>query len=64
MPDIPAEAGEGRWEVDTGNSHLLMLMGHRAPREKGIPRIEPGSSVQSLPPMGPFASCAYPVWLA
>lgn len=48
MPEVPAEDGEGRQEVDTGNSHLLMLMGHGAPREKGIPGVE---ALQLNPPL-------------
>lgn len=64
MPEVPAEDGEGGQEVDTGNSHLLMLMGHGAPREKGITGVEPGSSARSSPPMGPLACCVDRVWLA
>lgn len=54
------ENGGDRREVETGKTHLLMLMGHRVPREKGIARIKPGSCVQSSPPMGSFISCPYP----
>lgn len=46
---VAAKEDEGRWNVDTGNSHLSMLMGGRVPREKWIAQRMPRPWVLTLP---------------